>query len=182
MARLFIRSVNFLSGLFAVLATLLLIAAMLVVCQMIGMRYFMRAPTIWQSDFIVFSATVSIFLGAPYVLMTGGHVGVDVIELMLGEKSRNRLKIVSNCLGLLFSAIMLVASWMYFREAWDGGWKHSSVWAPPLWIPLAALPLGFAMLCLQYIADIVGRISGGMSPEEATHQIEPKPFIQEAAQ
>ncbi|HEX2146959.1 MAG TPA: TRAP transporter small permease, partial [Pseudorhizobium sp.] len=46
-----------LSRLFAIIATALIIIAMLVVCQMILMRYIFRLPTIWQTDFVVFSAT-----------------------------------------------------------------------------------------------------------------------------
>jgi TRAP-type C4-dicarboxylate transport system permease small subunit len=155
MVKPFIRGVGNLSRLFAVLATLLIIAAMLVVCQMILMRYVFRLPTIWQTDFVVFSATAAMFLGAPYVLMTGGHVGVDVVELMVKERTRARMRIVSSLLGLTFCIVMLIATWVQFHDAWSGNWKHSSMWAPPLWVPLATLPLGFGLLCLQYVAQIL---------------------------
>ncbi len=143
------------SRLFAVMATALIVIAMLVVCQMILMRYVFRLPTIWQTDFVVFSATAAIFLGAPYVLLKGGHVGVDVVELLLGQQNRKRLRILGAMLGLVFCIVMLAATWVQFEEAWTGNWKHSSVWAPPLWIPLAALPIGFFLLCLQYTANIL---------------------------
>lgn len=151
----YISAVSALSRAMAVLATLLLVAAMLVVCQMIGVRYVFRAATIWQTDFVVFAATAAIFLGAPYVLMKGGHVGVDVVELLLKPEPRRRLKIVGSLLGLVFCAAMFAASFLNLEEAWAGNWKHASVWAPPLWIPLSALPIGFGMLCLQYVAQIL---------------------------
>lgn len=160
MVKAYIRVVGNLSRALAVLSTAMIIAAMLVVCQMILMRYVFRLPTIWQTDFVVFSATAAMFLGAPYVLLKGGHVGVDVIELLLADRARARLKLVGSFLGLLFCALMLVATWIQFHEAWLGNWKHSSVWAPPLWIPLMSLPLGFAMLCLQYVAQILVLLSG----------------------
>ncbi len=164
MVKAFIRWVGNLSRLFAILATLLIIAAMLVVCQMILMRYVFRLPTIWQTDFVVFSATAAMFLGAPYVLMTGGHVGVDVIEIMVQERTRARMRIVSSFLGLIFCIIMLIASWVQFHDAWSGNWKHSSMWAPPLWVPLAALPLGFGLLCLQYVAQILALVAPDGKP------------------
>ena len=160
MVKAYIRAVGNLSRALAVLSTAMIIAAMLVVCQMILMRYVFRQPTIWQTDFVVFSATAAMFLGAPYVLLKGGHVGVDVIELLLADRARARLRLVGSFLGLLFCALMLVATWIQFHEAWLGNWKHSSVWAPPLWIPLMSLPLGFAMLCLQYVAQIFVLLSG----------------------
>jgi len=164
MVKAFIRGVGSLSCLFAILATLLVIAAMLVVCQMILIRYVFRLPTVWQTDFVVFSATAAMFLGAPYVLMTGGHVGVDVIEFMVKEQTRARMRIVSSLLGLTFCIIMLIATWVQFHDAWSGNWKHSSMWAPPLWVPLATLPLGFGLLCLQYVAQILALIATGEMP------------------
>ena len=164
MVKAYIRAVSTLSRSFAAIATALMIAAMLVFCQMILMRYVFRLPTIWQTDFVVFSATAAMFIGAPYVLMKGGHVGVDVVELMVGEGVRKRLRLVASLLGLIFCAIMLAASWIQFHEAWAGNWRHSSVWAPPLWVPLSALPLGFGVLCLQYVAEILAKLSGAASP------------------
>ena len=75
MVKTYIQVVGNLSRALAVLSTAMIIAAMLVVCQMILMRYVFRQPTIWQTDFVVFSATAAMFLGAPYVLLKGGHVG-----------------------------------------------------------------------------------------------------------
>jgi len=150
----YIRSINAASRALAFAATLLIIAAMLVVCQMILMRYVFTAATIWQTDFVVFAATAAMFLGAPYVLMKGGHVGVDVIEMLVTTRTRARMRVVASFLGLAFCLIMLAATWIQFYEAWEGDWRHASVWAPRLWIPLAALPISFAMLCLQYVAQI----------------------------
>ncbi|SFU23090.1 TRAP transporter small permease [Mesorhizobium sp. YR577] len=167
MVKVYIWAVSNLSRALAALATALMIAAMLVVCQMILMRYAFRLPTIWQTDFVVFSATAAMFLGAPYVLMKGGHVGVDVIELLVNDGVRRRLRLVASLLGLAFCLIMLAAGWVQFHEAWAGNWRHSSVWAPPLWVPLAAMPLGFGMLCLQYIAEIAAQLSGLATPPAA---------------
>lgn len=164
MLNTYIRGVARLSRLFAIFSTSLIVIAMLVVCQMILMRYVFRLPTIWQTDFVVFAATAAIFLGAPYVLLKGGHVGVDVVELLLSDRSRLRLRVVGAFLGLIFCLVMLVATWIQFEEAWTGDWKHPSVWAPRLWIPLAALPVGFLLLCLQYVAHIAALLGLGHQP------------------
>ncbi|MBO3761521.1 TRAP transporter small permease [Ciceribacter sp. L1K22] len=160
MVNAFIRVVGNMSRALAVVSTAMIIAAMLVVCQMILLRYVFRLPTIWQTDFVVFSATAAMFIGAPYVLLKGGHVGVDVVEMLLADRARARLRLVGSFLGLLFCVLMLAATWIQFHEAWLGNWKHSSVWAPPLWVPLLSLPIGFAMLCLQYVAQILAELHG----------------------
>lgn len=155
MIRSFIAFSDGLSRIAGIVATLLLVAAMVVISEMIFLRYVFRAPTYWQTDFVVFSATAAIFLGAPYVLMRKGHVGVDVIEMLLADKARRRLRLLGSVLALLFCAAMLTTCAHYVYEAYVGGWKHSSVWAPRLWIPMLSMPIGFGLLSLQYVAEIL---------------------------
>lgn len=160
MLRAFIRSVDVISKATAVLAGLMLAAAMLVICEMIFLRYVFRSPTIWQTDFVVFSATAAVFLGAPYVLLTRGHVGVDVIELMFEPRVRRILGILGALIGLLFTLAMTVASAIFFHEAYVNEWRTSTVAAITLWIPLLPLPFSFALLSLQYVAELVRRVTG----------------------
>ena len=167
----YVSAVGALSRLLAIVATLLLIAAMLVVCEMILVRYVFRAATIWQTDFVIFAATASVFLGAPYVLLKNGHVGVDVVELLLKPRPRRVVRIIGALCGLAFCAAMLAASYINFEEAWSAGWRHSSVWAPRLWIPLSALPVGFGMLCLQYVAQILVMLREPLQADPAAEHI-----------
>ncbi|MEW6256068.1 MAG: TRAP transporter small permease subunit [Pseudomonadota bacterium] len=160
MLRAFLWSVDRLSMIAALAAGLLLAAAMVVTVEMIFLRYAFRAPTIWQTDFVVFSATAAVFLGAPYVLLTRGHVGVDVIELMAAPPLRRALGLAGALLGLVFCLAMSVASLIFFHEAYVNEWRTSSVAAIVLWVPLLPLPLGFILLSLQYVAEIARRVTG----------------------
>jgi TRAP-type C4-dicarboxylate transport system permease small subunit len=155
MSRRFVRAVEALSRAGGIASALLLLTAMIVVCQMILLRYVFRAATIWQTEAVVFTATAAIFIGAPYVLLKGGHVGVDVIENIVSPRSGLRLKRIGAVLGLLFCLIMTVATGIHFLEAWQGDWTTPSVAAVPLWMPLAPMLAGFALLCLQYVAEII---------------------------
>lgn len=159
MSRVFTRWVEGLSRICGVLSALLLVFAMVVVCQMILMRYVFREATIWQTEAVVFGATAAIFLGAPYVLMTKGHVGVDFIQMLVGKRTRLWMDRAGAWIGLIFCALMTVASWLHFHEALEGGWTTSSVAAVPLWMPLAPVVFGFALLSLQYIVEIM-KLSG----------------------
>jgi len=155
MFRRLIYAVEALSKTGGFAAALLLIAAMTVMCQMILMRYLFRSPTIWQTEFVVFTATAAIFIGAPYVLMKKGHVGVDVIELILSSANRRRLQGLGAVLGLVFCCLMAIASAIYVIEAWEGGWTTSTIAAIPLWIPATPMLIGFVLLCLQYLVEIM---------------------------
>ncbi|QLF93319.1 TRAP transporter small permease [Pseudomonas sp. ABC1] len=155
MSRRFILAIETLSRVGGVSAVILLITAMAVMCQMIFMRYVFKAPTIWQTEVVVFAATAAIFIGAPYVLMKKGHVGVDVLELMLSSNSRRWLKLVGSLLGILFCVLMSISSLIYVHEAWEGGWTTPTIAAIPLWIPAAPMAAGFCLLCLQYLVEIL---------------------------
>ncbi|NJM34959.1 MAG: TRAP transporter small permease [Rhodomicrobium sp.] len=155
MTRSYVAFTDNMSRVFGVISVLLLISAMLVVCQMIFLRYFFRMPTIWQTDFVVYAATASIFLGAPYVLMKRAHVNVDVVENLLTGRARDVQRIIAKLLGLAFCAVMFAASASYVWEAWSLGWKTSSVWQIPVWIPALPMPVGFALICLQYAAEFL---------------------------
>ncbi|MBF6617987.1 TRAP transporter small permease subunit [Pollutimonas thiosulfatoxidans] len=155
MIRRYISMVETLSRACGVLSALLLTFSMVVVCQMILMRYVFRAATIWQTEAVVFSATAAIFLGAPYVLLKGGHVGVDVVKLLARPRTQIRLGIIGSVMGLLFCLIMVVGTGIHLYEALEGGWTTPSVAAVPLWMPLTPMLAGFILLCLQYIAEII---------------------------
>lgn len=160
MIRSFIAISDGLSRMAGIVATLLLVAAMMVITEMIFLRYVFRSPTFWQTDFVVFAATAAIFLGAPYVLLRKGHVGVDVIETVLADRARRRLRLIGSILSFVFCIAMFVTCVNYVHEAYVGGWKHSSVWAPRLWIPMLSLPVGFGLLGLQYVAEMLKLLKG----------------------
>ena len=151
----YIRWIDGLSRLCGVAAAVLLVVAMLVVCQMILMRYVFTAHTTWQTEAVVFSATASIFLGAPYVLLIRGHVGVDFIHLMVKSRVRLWLDRVGAVLGLLFCMVMAVATAIFLYDAVAGGWTTPSVARVPLWMPLTPVFVGFVLLCLQYVAELL---------------------------
>jgi TRAP-type C4-dicarboxylate transport system permease small subunit len=155
LARRFVSFVAFLSTAFGALSALLFAAAMLVICHMILIRYVLRAPTIWHTDFAVFAATAAVFLGAPYVLLKRGHVGVDVVETLVPKWTWGILRLAGNAFGLVFCVAMFVASGLFAHEAWANEWRTAGVWQIPLWIPSLPLPVGFALLSLQYVAEFV---------------------------
>lgn len=151
----YIRLMDMLSGSTAVLATALLLAGVLAVCHMIFMRYALGQSTVWQTEFAVFSITGAMLLGAPYVLMTGGHVAVTVLPDALGGWLKKTMLLLASLAGLSFCVALAYAAWLYVLEAWHGGWTTGSVWNPPLWPALLPMAIGISLLALQYVAEIL---------------------------
>jgi TRAP-type C4-dicarboxylate transport system permease small subunit len=164
----FVASVHRISRFCGAIAALCLVAACVAVCQMVVMRYVLGASTIWQNEFVTFAIVAATLIGSPYVLLTRGHVNVDLLPHYLGDRSKRWLALFAATLGWLCCAALAWTGWTYFHEAWSAGWVTQTVWAPPLWIPLLPLPLGLALLTLQYTADILclatGREAGIAAP------------------
>lgn len=160
----FVRGVTLLSQACGVFAGLCLAAACLVVCQMVVLRYWLGASTVWQTEFVTYAVVACTLIGSPYVLLTRGHVNVDLLPHYLGQTGRMILAMIASALGLLFCVVLAWSGWLYFHEAWAGGWVTETVWAPPLWIVLFPLPFGTGVLALQYLADIACLVTGREPP------------------
>jgi TRAP-type C4-dicarboxylate transport system permease small subunit len=151
----YIRAMDVLSRITAYLAAALFIAGVLVICQMVFIRYILGMSTSWQTEFTVFSVTAAILLGSPYVLMTGGHVAITILPDALSGLPQKLMRLTASLVGLAFCAALAYGAWVYVWEAWEGGWTTGTVWNPPLWPALLPMAVGATLLSLQYVAEIL---------------------------
>jgi TRAP-type C4-dicarboxylate transport system permease small subunit len=158
--RAFSKFVGLISELCGIVAAALIGMAILVVCQMVVLRYFLNASTVWQTEFVIFSLVGATFIGCPYVLKVKGHVNVDLLPSYLSQRGRYLLALVASSLGLLFCLLLTWKGYELFHEALVNGWTTDTIWALPLWIPYLPIPLGIGLLSLQYVADILALVSG----------------------
>jgi TRAP-type C4-dicarboxylate transport system permease small subunit len=160
----FIRGVRLLSIACGLFAAALTAAAVVVVCQMVFLRYVLNESTIWQTDFVTFSLVAATFIGAPYVLLTKGHVNVDVLPTYLDDRARWWLALVAIVISLAFALTMAVLTAQFWHEAWENNWRSDSMWRARMWIPYAAMPVGLGILTLQYVADLINLLTGREPP------------------
>ncbi len=156
----FCRLIGAISKACGVFAAALVGSAILVVCQMVVMRYFLNASTVWQTEYVIFSLVAATFIGSPYVLLVKGHVNVDLLPSYLGDKGRRLLALVASVAGFMFCAILAWKGFELFHEALVNNWTTDTVWALPLWIPYSGMPIGIGLLALQYVADILALLHG----------------------
>jgi TRAP-type C4-dicarboxylate transport system permease small subunit len=157
---LFVRVIRNLSTAGGIVSVCLLLLALFAVCHLVFVRYVLGASAIWQHEVVSFSLIGATFLGAPYVLMTKGHVNVDLLDHYVGEGARRALAIAASLVTIGFCGLIAWLSFGWWWDAWAGDWHNETVWAPPLWIPYAAMPIGMTLLTLQAIADLLSE--GGL--------------------
>jgi TRAP-type C4-dicarboxylate transport system permease small subunit len=147
-----------------VVAAGLIALGVLVVCEMVFVRYVLNQNTIWQTDFVTWSLVAATFIGSPYLLLTRGHVNVDVLPLYLGPRARWWLALASIVMSLAFCITMAVLTARFWLEAWEQRWVSDTMWRARLWIPYSAMPIGLGILTLQYIADLYSLLAGREPP------------------
>jgi len=157
---LFIAAVRRISCASGIVAGLLLLAAVLAVCHLVVVRYVLNESAVWQHEFVTYSLIGATFLGSPYVLLTRGHVNVDLLPLYLHGRARLALAYTAAVLGLLFCGLITWLGAGLWYEAWADGWRSDTVWGPPLWIPYLSMPLGMGLVVLQYAADLAAVLTG----------------------
>ena len=152
-------------------AALLMVVSVFVVCQMIFVRAVLGESSIWQTEFVTYALVAATFLGAPYILLTKGHVNVDLLPLFLSHKARVALAWVASIASLAFCLLFLYSALHWWYEAWHLDLTTPSIWRARLWIPYLSVPVGMTLLCLQYVVDIWALATGrdmpfGMDPSK----------------
>ena len=150
-----VAAVHAVSRLFGVVAALMILVSIGVICHMVFVRAVLGQSSIWQTEFVTFAIVAATFIGAPYILLTRGHVAVDVVPLMLRTPARRVLHIVGNLVALTFCGFFLYAAIPWWWETWQTGQTTPSLWKARVWIPYLAVPVGLSVLCLQFVADTV---------------------------
>jgi len=159
-----VRGIRLLSTLCGYVAAALIAASVVVVCQMVFVRYALNMNTIWQTDFVTYSLVAATFVGSPYVLMTRGHVNVDVLPHYVRARSRFVLALFAAALTLAFCVTIAVLTFLFWKEAWDNKWVSDTMWRARLWIPYLSMPIGLSLLALQSLADLFSVATGREPP------------------
>lgn len=160
----YIRVVAALSRACGVTAAAMIVTSVLVVCQMVLLRYGMEASTYWQTEFVTYLLLAATFIGSPYVLLTRGHVNVELLPIYLGPRGRYALAMFAALFSLLVCLVIAWSGAELWWKAWQRQWVSDTVWSVQLWIPYLAMPIGFGVMALQYVADIYNLSSGREAP------------------
>lgn len=149
-----VRRIDWLSTALAVVASVLLAIAMLVICWMVVYRA-LGNSTYWEIECAIYLIVAAIFFGSPYCLKTQGHVGVDLLSELLPLRLRRRLTQVLAILGI---AVLLYLTWkggLLTWEAFEKGETSGSAWDPPRWPLFITMPIGLGLTALQYVAEFI---------------------------
>lgn len=103
---------------------------------------------------------VLVMLGASYTLKRNEHVRVDIIYMNLSERRQIWIDLIGTVLFLLPACVMIGwLSWPFFVQGFVTSEASGNAGGLVRWPIRVAVPVGFALLTLQGISEIIKRIA-----------------------
>lgn len=159
---LIINKINALSELTGKLTSVLVIFMVLLISYDVTIRYTSGggSPALQELEWHLFALVF--LLGASYTLKHQEHVRVDLIyhSQRLSDKHRALIDIFGGLFFLIpFCLLIIINAWPFVENSFLISEKSPDPNGLPLrWILKAMIPLGFFLLLLQGIADILDKL------------------------
>ena len=113
-----------------------------------------NSNTLTEAQWYMFAGMV--MLGGAWTLKVNEHVRVDLFYGAISERARTWIDLLGGLFFLLPLCIMLIYfTWPWFMQAWTQNIYSNAAGGLPRWPVRLMLPLGFGVLMLQGIAEIV---------------------------
>ena len=101
-----------------------------------------------------------VMLGASYTLKKNEHVRVDIVYTNVSTRKQIGIDIFGTILFMLpATLIMCYLSWPVFYNSWEIGEVSTNAGGLIRWPVKIFLPIGFALLSLQGISELIKRIA-----------------------
>jgi len=120
--------------------------------------------------------SVVFLLCAGYTLLSDEHIRIDVISSHLSRRARTWIDILGTVFFLLPMSILIMwLSWPVFVNAWTSNEISSNAGGLIRWPVRLLVPLGFLLLSLQGVSELIKRIAflQGLIPDPADKQPHP---------
>jgi TRAP-type mannitol/chloroaromatic compound transport system permease small subunit len=124
-------------------------------------------------------------LGAGYGFLRNAHVRIDFISSRLSARARNWIDVIGILLVLVpFCLLSIKLGWPLFVQAYTSGEMSQNAGGLIRWPAYALIPLGFALLTLQGLAELVKRIAflSGQGPDslaDESHKSDEQKHLEE---
>ena len=103
---------------------------------------------------------IFVMFGASYTFKRNEHVRVEILYLMLSERGQLWLDMIGTLFFLIPSCLLLsYLSWPFFMQAYNVGEISSNAGGLVRWPIKIVVPVGFVLLALQGLSEVIKRIA-----------------------
>jgi TRAP-type mannitol/chloroaromatic compound transport system permease small subunit len=136
---------------------MILIACVISAANAMSRYAFDISSNAWlEIQWYLFSGVV--MLGASYTLQRNEHVRVDILYTLLSERGKEWLDLLGTAFFLIPSCLIIGwLSWPFFYESWYIQEISGNAGGLIRWPVKILLPVGFALLALQGVSEIIKR-------------------------
>jgi TRAP-type mannitol/chloroaromatic compound transport system permease small subunit len=111
-----------------------------------------------ELQWILFS--VVFMLCAPWTLLSNEHIRIDIVNNLMPKPLRNTIDAVGHAFFLLpLCVIMVLTGVPFFKESWLTNEQSMNAGGLPQWPTKALVAIGFALLLVQGLSELVKRLS-----------------------
>ena len=154
---------------------LVLVMALVSAANALARYLFNLSSNAWlELQWYLFAAVF--LLCAGYTLLNDEHIRIDVISSRLSRRTQVWIDIFGTLFFLLpVSLFIMWLSWPVFMNAWTSQEISSNAGGLIRWPARLLVPLGFCLLSLQGISELIKRVAflRGLIPDPADKQAHP---------
>ena len=136
----------------------------LIVTYEVVMRYVFNAPTIWVEEISRMLLLWGIFTASAFVLYNNDLIRINMLLAVLPDRLRRGMDIVAYVFILGFAAFIAWWGGVIAVDVWKTSETTGSMLDIPLWWSEIVIPLGFGLLAVQCVVEIIRSI------------VDPRPF------
>ena len=116
-------------------------------------RYVIHRPLMLADEFSAYMLVAISFLGMAYTQSVRGHVRITALTSRLPKRTQSWFRVVTLLLGIIFTAILVWASYQYLVMSFNLGLRSETHLRIPLrWIQMTLI-IGFSVMGLLLARD-----------------------------
>lgn len=120
------------------------------------LRYGFSISEIWAQELEWHLLVPLTLVGMSYALRHGEHVRVDVLFTTFTPRTKKLIDVISAVIAMVFSALVIWLSLAFVIQSWSTGEGSSNPGGiGALYLMKAMIPVGFALLFLQSLAQAI---------------------------
>ncbi|MEO0821857.1 MAG: TRAP transporter small permease [Pseudomonadota bacterium] len=152
------------TGACAALSAAAFVAAGAMLTYEVVARYFFTAPTIWAAELSQLCLIWGSLLAMPWALAARRHIAVDAVVGLLPGSARRVTEAIAMAVVAAFAAVAAWYGWAIFADSFSRGRTTGSMLDLPSWIAELAVPLGFGLLVVQALIELVRALRAEAPP------------------
>jgi TRAP-type mannitol/chloroaromatic compound transport system permease small subunit len=155
------------------LAWLILVAVVVSALNATVRKIFDTSSNSWlELQWVLFS--IVFLMCASWTLLDNEHIRIDIVNNMLPKKLRDSIDLVGHAFFLLpLCIVMIITGGPFFMRSVEINEQSGNAGGLPQWPAKSLIIIGFAMLLVQAISELIKRIAvmRGLIPDPHAYQV-----------